>query len=216
MKNRFVVILVLLVAVFAGLVFFAKKDSDDKSGDGSQVTASAHTQGAGTSGVTLVEFGDFQCPACGAYYPILKQVQEHYGDQITFQYRNFPLVSIHPNAMSAHRAAEAASQQGKFWEMHDILYERQSLWSDSKSASTIFKGYAQELGLDMTRYDADIARAEIGDIIQADQKAGEDLGVNATPGLVLDGKLLDNAPRDVDGFIKIIDEAIAAKQQNTN
>lgn len=212
MNNRFVIILIACVAVFLGLIVFIKKDASAPS-DGQVVAASNHVQGAGTSGVTLVEYGDFQCAACGAYYPLLKEVKAKYGDQITFQLRHFPIVSIHPNTMSAHRAAEAAGMQDKFWEMHDLLYERQSAWSDSNNPSAIFKGYAEEIGLDMDRYNTDLVKAEIGSIIQEDLKAGKALDVTATPGFVLDGKLIETNPRSVEDFSKLIDEAIAARQQ---
>ena len=212
MNNRFVIILIACVAVFLGLIVFIKKDASAPS-DGQAVAASNHVQGAGTSGVTLVEYGDFQCAACGAFYPLLKEVKAKYGDQITFQLRHFPIVSIHPNTMSAHRAAEAAGMQDKFWEMHDLLYERQSAWSDSNNPSAIFKGYAEEIGLDVDRYNTDLVKTEIGSIIQEDLKAGKALDVTATPGFVLDGKLIETNPRSVEDFSKLIDEAIAARQQ---
>jgi protein-disulfide isomerase len=211
MSNRFVGILVACVLVFLGLVFFTKKDAN--APNQANVTASNHVQGAGTTGVTLIEYGDFQCPACGSYYPIVKEVQSKYGDKIKFQFRSFPLVGLHPNAMTAHRAAEAADKQGKYWEMHDMLYERQSAWSTSKSAASIFKSYAQELGLDMDRYSLDVASAETQTIINKDIEQGKAINVTATPGFVLDGKLLENNPRDVEAFSALIDAAIAAKKQ---
>lgn len=210
MNNRFVIIIVSVIAIFLGVVFFAKQ-GDDKSSN-SSVTASEHVQGEGTSGVILVEYGDFQCPACGAYYPIVKQVKEKYGDQIKFQFRNFPIVSIHPNAMSAHRAAEAAAMQGKFWEMHDLLYESQDSWVESKNPAAIFKAYAEQIGLDVDKYSQDLVKSEVASIIQKDIQAGTDLQVKATPGFVLDGKLLSENPRSLDDFVKLIDEAIANKQ----
>ena len=211
MDRRFVLILLACLTLFVGLVFFLKKDASAPSGGQSDATSN-HVQGEGTSGIALVEYGDFQCPACGAYYPIVKQVKEHYGDQITFQFRNFPIVSAHPNAMSAHRAAEAAHMQGKFWEMHDLLYENQESWSSSSNPAAIFRSYAEDLGLDLERYTTDLAREEVADTIQADLQAGKDIGVAATPGFILDGKLIANNPRSLEDFIKLIDEAIADKQ----
>lgn len=211
MGNRFFVILAIIVLAFVGLFLVSKKDSAKDSGNAT--TTSNHVQGAGTSGVTLLEYGDFQCPACGSYYPILKQVKAKYGDQITFQFRNFPIVSIHPNAMSAHRAAEAAHKQGKFFEMHDMLYERQQQWTTSQGVSAIFESYATELGLNLEQYKQDLASADIQGIISADIKAGQEANVTATPGFVLDGKKLEDNPRDLDGFSQLIDAAIAAKKQ---
>jgi protein-disulfide isomerase len=211
MNNRFVVIIIGLVIAFLGVVFFIKKDANSPSNG--PAAASNHVQGKGTAGVTLLEYGDFQCPACGAYYPLVKQVKAKYGDKITFQFRNFPLVGSHPNAMSAHRAAEAASIQGKFWEMHDLLYERQESWQASPNPGEIFKSYAQELGLDIDLYTSDLVKSEIGTIIQQDIKAGTELGVKATPGFAINGQLLEENPRSVEDFVKLIDQAIKDKQE---
>ncbi len=211
MNKRFVVILIVVIAAFLGLIVFTKKEA--KAPDATASVPSNHVQGEGTSGVTMIEYGDLQCPACGAYYPIVKQVQAKYGNQITFQYRNFPLVSLHKNAMSAHRAAEAASKQGKFWEMHDMMYERQTSWAASTSVGSIFESYAKELGLNLDQYKTDLASQEVQNVINADMKEGQALNITATPGFVIDGKKLEENPRDVAGFSALIDAAIAAKKQ---
>ncbi len=209
MNKRFLIIFAIIIVGFLGLVMLGKKN--DKSTDNSAAQTSSHTQGTGA--VTFVEFGDFQCPACGSYYPLVKAVKEKYGDQITFQFKHFPIVSIHPNAMSAHRAAEAAGMQGKFFEMHDMLYERQQAWTSGTGVSSIFEGYAAELGLDMEKYKQDVVSSVIQGIINADIKEGQALPVSATPTFVIDGKKIENSPRDVDGFSALIDEALKAKSQ---
>lgn len=210
MNKRFLILFVIVIAAFIGLVVFNKKGGDDNQNT-PQATVTNHVQGTGTSGVTLTEYGDFQCPACGSYYPILKQVKAKYGDQIVFQFRNYPIVAIHPNAMSAHRAAEAADKQGKFWEMHDLLYERQASWTNSNAVAQIFEGYAGELGLNIEQYKTDLASAEVRAMINADLDAGKQLNITSTPGFVLDGKKIEDNPRDLDGFSALIDEAIKAK-----
>lgn len=212
MNIRFVAIMAVLVLGFVGFIVFKNNASDSGTNNGQ---TSKLTYGEGKKQVTLVEYGDFECSGCYGYYPVVKQVKEKYRDDITFQYVNFPLTSIHMNAVAAHRAANAANKQGKFWEMHDLLYEQQPNWADgkNKNAQGLFEDYATQLGLDMNKFRADAASSEINDIIQADIKQGQSLGITGTPTFYLDGKKIENAPQDLDGFSKLIDEAIKAKQQ---
>lgn len=143
--------------------------------------------------VILVEYGDFQCPACGNLYPSIKPLKEHYKEQLTFIYRDFPLTSIHPNALASATAAEAAGLQGKFWEMHDLLYENQPEWSslDSSKRTDQFIIYALKLGLDKTKFKKDLENEKIAKKIQRDQALGKKIGATATPTLVLNGETLD-------------------------
>lgn len=214
MKSRFSLILIAAVVIFGGLLIFNKKDA--KSPDGSSSNASGqltnHVRGDGKKGVTLTEYGDFECPACSAYYPIVEQVVEKHKSDITFQFRNFPLRQIHKNAMSAHRSAAAADRQGKFWEMYNLLYQNHDTWSQQTDATATFRGYAQSLGLDMTKYDTDFKSEAVNAEINADIAEGQKLGVNSTPTFFIDGKKIDN-PRDLDAFNKAIDDAIKAKNQ---
>lgn len=207
MSKRFLIILGVLVLGFFGVIVLSK-DKDSGGSNGS----SDHTFGKGQSGVTVVEFGDFQCPACGKFYPIVNQVKENYEDKITFQFRHYPLVNIHPNAMAAHRAAEAAGKQGKFWEMHDFLYERQASWQSSTNPSKVFEDYAAELGINVDKFKEDAASQTVSDIINNDVKAAQEIGATGTPTFVIDGKKLDQLPNSYEEFSKLIDEAIANKQ----
>lgn len=207
MSKRFLIILVVLVAVFGGFLWYSKaKENAKKSGTG-QVTN--HVQGAGNKHVTLVEYGDFQCPACGAYYPTIEEIRQKYGDDITFQFRNFPLVQIHQHAMAGHRAAEAAAKQGKFFEMYNQLYANQKVWSASNDPTSFLEQYASQIGLNMDQFKADYSSSSVNDTINADVKAGQALGINSTPTFFLNGKKLDPLPdRTVEAFSKVIDEAI--------
>jgi protein-disulfide isomerase len=200
------VLIVVVTAVFGAFWFSQNKSTTTTNGT---VQATNHTQGAGSKGVTLIEYGDFQCPACGFHYPMLKQVKAKYGDQIKFQFRHFPLQQLHPNAMAAHRAAEAAHLQGKFWEMHDILYERQNSWTRSTTASKVFESYAEELGLDLVKFRQDAASELVSGTINADIKEGQAIKATSTPTLVLNGKKQAENPNDVEAYFKLIDEAIA-------
>lgn len=216
MNSRFGIILAVIIIGFLGILFIGKRDSAAPVDEnGNAVQASSYTYGEGKANVTLVEYGDFECPGCGAYFPIVSQLKEKYKDQITFQFRNFPLSSLHPNAMAAHRAAVAAEKQGKFWEMHDLLFQGQSTWNaqsgnNFEQATTIFEGFAEQLELDLDTYKADRDSAATNSLIQADIKAGKDLQVTGTPTFFLNGEQLDiTGGLDLDAFSKIIDEAIA-------
>ena len=123
--------------------------------------------------------------------------------------------SIHPNARAAHRAGEAASNQGKFWEMHDLLYENQQSWTNLSNVTSVFEGYAQQLELNMEQYKADVAKASTNDIINADITEGQKLKVTSTPTFFINGVRIEENPRDVAGFAKLIDKAIA-KQSGSN
>lgn len=211
MSNRFFAILLIILAIIGGVIFVNKsKNSTTVAPDQAQLTNL--TTGSGTTGVTLIEYGDFQCPVCATYYPIVKQITEKYGDKITFQFRNFPLSEIHQNAVLAARAALAADKQGKFWEFHDILYENQNAWSGSQNASSIFEDYAQKLSLNGDQFKTDMASSEVNAQIQADRTEAQKLGLTGTPTFILDGKKLDPSPTTVEAFSAKIDEAIKAKQ----
>lgn len=212
MSRRFLLILAACVAGL-GLIFWTTKSPDSTPPSSGNAKPSSHIQGKGQKKVTLVEYGDFQCPACKSFYSIVKAIVAEYQDDITFQFRHFPLVSIHPNAFAASRAAEAAGQQGKFWEMYDLLYEQQDLWASTSSPVATFEGYAQQLGLDAVKFKADYSSSNVNNVINADTKAGNEVGVDSTPTFVLDGKKLDKNPADQKEFEKLIADAIAAKKQ---
>lgn len=215
MSNRFLLILGVLVLGFIGFLVFQKSDDQGASGVNGDIQASQHTLGEGTKGVTLVEYGDFACSACGTYFPILQQVKEKYGDEITFQFISFPLVQIpgHENAMSAHRAAEAASNQGKFWEMHDLLYERRQIWTQAQNASRIMEDYATELGLNVEQFKTDFQSSQVNDVINADIKSGQEFKVNSTPTFLINDEVIELPDPTLDAFSAVIDEAIAKANQ---
>jgi protein-disulfide isomerase len=208
MNKRVLGIIAVVIIVIAGFFWLTKPKADAPSNN---TPPSNHIEGTGSKGVTLVEYGDFQCPACGSYYPILKTLVEKYKGDIFFQFRNYPLESIHQNARASARAAEAANIQGKFWEMHDALYENQSSWENSSDPLSFYKQYAKQIGVsDLTKFETDYKSAGVNDIINADLKEGQKYSITGTPTFVLDDKKIDN-PSSVDAFNKLIDEAIAAK-----
>ncbi|MBC7487064.1 MAG: thioredoxin domain-containing protein [Cytophagaceae bacterium] len=152
-----------------------------------KVTDKDQIQGNLFASIELVEYGDYQCPHCGRAYHIIKQIQEALGDKLKFIFRNFPLTNIHTDAMNAAVAAEAAGKQGKFWEMHDMIYEHQ----DSLSESYLFS-YAQDLGLNVKQFQNDMVSAEILSKMEDDFESGIRSGVNGTPSFFINGEKYSN------------------------
>jgi protein-disulfide isomerase len=210
MSKGFLGIIAVLVLIFIGIFVFTGHKSHTNSSSSSTANATNHVEGEGKSGVTLVEYGDYECPYCEQYYPVVKQVAADFNDQITFQFRNFPLTSVHPNAFAGARAAEAAGLQGKFWQMHDLLYENQSQWSTASNPSSYFSQYAQQLGLNAAQFQKDYASSKVNDMINADMAAGTKLNIQGTPSFFLDGKEIQ-VSADVNAFETQIKNAIAQK-----
>jgi len=148
-----------------------------------------HVRGGANAKVTLEEYGDYQCPPCGALSPELKSIEKEYGDQIRFVFRHYPL-QIHKHAFVAAHAAEAASLQGHFWEMHDIIYQNQMSWSVAEDARPIFIQYARMLKLDVDRFTRDIDSPEVASAALADLERGKSAGVEGTPTVLINGRQL--------------------------
>lgn len=146
------------------------------------VTTKDHIQGNPAGSVELVEYGDYQCPHCGEAYTAIKSIQARMGNKLKFVFRNFPLSEIHQRATHAALAAEAAGCQGKFWEMHDILYENQRNLLDED-----LMRYAEQLQLDMKKFQADFRNREYKERVEADFESGVRSGVNATPSFFING-----------------------------
>lgn len=213
MSKQFWGVIAAIVIVFVGIFVLTGNKSDSGSKSSNKSALTQHTAGKGTSGVTIVEYGDFQCPFCGDYHPTIKQVQAKYGDQIKFQFRHFPLTSVHKNAFAASRAAEAAALQNKFWEMHDLLYETQSQWSASSDPTTYFNQFAGQLGLNVTTFKKDYGSTQVNDAINADMAKGTELKITGTPTFFVNDKQTQIS-NTFESFQKVIDEAIA-KQTTT-
>jgi protein-disulfide isomerase len=165
--------------------------------------------------VTLEEFGDYQCPACGELHPSLKKFKEEFGAKLNFVFRNLPLTSIHKNALPAAQAAEAARIQNHFWEMHDLLYENQKLWQDDINPRTIFLKFAADLGLDTPRFARDMDDKQVKLRIEADQDAAAELGINGTPTVLIDGRQLRPEVTNPEGIRKGIEFLIGRKASPT-
>lgn len=166
-----------------------------------------HIFGKKDSKVVLVEYSDFQCPACKAYQPLVKQVLEKYKDKITFTYRYFPL-PLHLNAVPSAHAAEAAGLQNKFWEMHDLLFQTQADWEGSKKPEEIFVKYAAKLKLDVEEFKKDVKSNETAKRVDEDKNSGAQYGVDSTPTFFLNGVKLDS-PQSLADFEKLIDAQLS-------
>jgi len=158
-----------------------------------------HIEGLVNASLTLVEYGDYQCPYCGAAYPEVKRVQKELGSELRFVFRNFPLTNIHEHAMNAAETAEAASAQGKFWPMHDFLYENQATLGDPSVAL----GYAKKLDLDGQKFEREIAQHVYQKRIKDDFMGGVRSGVNGTPTFYVNG-----IRHDQDAVAKALIEAL--------
>ena len=148
----------------------------------------AHVLGPANAPARLEEFGDFECPPCGLFHPILVEMHKEFGDKLQITFREFPLVPTHQHALAAASAAEAAGIQGKFWEMHDLLYDRQKDWKTEFDVRPVFEGFAKEIGLDVERYKRDLVGDYVAKRITVDGSRGHSVGVTGTPTVFLNGR----------------------------
>lgn len=199
---------VVIVAGFVGFLAWLGSKQADVSPTGSlarDVSSDDWTIGPADAPLTLVEYSDFQCPTCAAFHPIVEQILAGYDGQIRFVYRNFPLQELHDNAVLAASAAEAAGVQGKFWEMHNQLFDEQNAWSSSSDAMTIFATYAMDLGLDVDQFTNDITSNAVKAAIQSDYQSGIASSITGTPTFFLNGTRIAELPRGYDAFKVILD-----------
>lgn len=200
-KRTWIIFGVAVVAILAGLVAFSRQSSVNVEGvDNNTVRTTAdenseitdHVFGKKDSKVTVIEYGDFQCPGCATFHSNFAPIMDEYKDKITFVFRNFPITQIHPNARVAAASAEAAGLQGKYWEMWNLLYEKQNEWgtlgADVRDAQ--FEKYAMQLGLDITKFKEAVTSDKVATKINFDQSLGKNNGVTGTPTLFLNGSTL--------------------------
>jgi protein-disulfide isomerase len=184
--------LVILVVVLVGSFIISQSDRKVDPATFADVETFAiesRVKGNPESDISLVKYSDFQCPACAQAYPVVQGLVEDLGDQFKFEYRHFPLRSIHPNAQLAAQAAEAAGVQGKFWEMHDLLFERQQDWSRSLNPKKVFTEYAQELELNPDRFEFDLESDEVKTKVNNEADEAATLGLRGTPTFLVNGEV---------------------------
>jgi protein-disulfide isomerase len=174
------------------------------------VNANDHATGPEDAPVTLVEYGDYQCPYCGMAYLVVKSAQRELGKQLRFVFRNFPLAEAHPHARLAAQAAEAAAAQGKFWEMHDLLFEHQ----DALEVEDII-GYAKSLGFDTVQFGRDLKDGTYAKRVRDDFRSGVRSGVNGTPTFFINGSRYEGSWANEKAFIHALHEAAQQSSRGT-
>jgi len=203
-------IVILLGAGVYGLMQVESDGANKKIQIDAIDPASDNTKGNPDADVVLIEYSDFQCPACASYRPILSDFMDEYGDKVHLAFRHFPLSSIHPNAQVAGQAAQAAAIQDKFWEMHDKLFDNQSDWSNLSDPSEKFAAYAEELGLDVEKFNTDLGSETVKNKVNDDYDSATAAGLNSTPSFILNGEKIDN-PRSVEDLKELVDQQLGVE-----
>ena len=210
----FLVVAAVALATFGGgFALYRAKKLAAPNAPTSAPASGTHTRGPKTAAVTIEEFGDFQCPPCSVMASLLKKEEEEYGGRLRVIFHHFPLVN-HVHARAAAAAAEAADSQGKFWEMHDLLYKEQGIWSKVDKVEPLLEGYAKSIGLDAERFEKDMKDPKIAERVNEDQKLGSSRGVTSTPTLFVNGVLLPPDQLNPPGIKKAVDTALNGKPKS--
>ena len=202
---------VLIIGSFLGIMFLSKSPAVTPGILSKAVSAEEWIRGDKTAKVTLVEYSDFECPACRAWEPAINSIISEFGTHLRVVYRNFPLpADIHPNAQIAAQASEAAGLQGKFWEMHDLLFAKQSIWAPqaAEAVQATFADYASQLGLNVDQFKKDLTSGKVQDLVNEDLSSGKASGIDSTPTFFLNNSEIK--PQSNDEFRKLIRDAVDA------
>src|ERR1043166_9367612 len=212
-----IIIIVLVVASVADLVLLRSSREQQNSAAPTPDPAGEakgaeppHLRGNPNAPVLLEEFGDFQCPSCGSYYPELKKIEAEFGDKLKVIFRELPLLPMHEHALMAAQAAEAAGLQGKFWEMHDLLYENQAKWVEAKDLMPLFADYAKQIGINPDQFMKDLNGETVAQRIFHDGKRARSFGLKGTPSFFVNGKEAKGEQWKPEGLRQMIKDAIAA------
>jgi protein-disulfide isomerase len=205
-----IVLAVALITVGTGLALYRSHQLPTPTAAKDSADSGLHVRGDGKALVTLEEFGDFECPPCAKMSEALHQLEKDYHGKLRIIFRHFPL-AMHPHAREAAIAAEAAHAQGKFWEMHDLLYEKQAQWSKDVNVSSLFHSFAGELGLDVERFKKDMASPELAARVTADQELGKSRSVTSTPTIFINNTALPPTSTNPPGVRAAIEAAIKEK-----
>jgi protein-disulfide isomerase len=224
-KNKvfIIVVIITVILILGGVLIFSGKSSTNipigkvsasllipqGAIETSGIVNGSYLPASSSATVTLVEFGDYECPACGEYNPIVKQALTDYVGKITYIFRNYPLAQ-HANAQISSDAVEAAGLQGKYWQMHDKVYDTQNDWINLSDPTSIFAGYAKDLGLNVDQFTKDLSSSTIKNIVQNDLNDGNTIGITETPTFYLNGQKM-TLTGTYDQFKSLIDSALAGK-----
>lgn len=215
--GRISTVLAGIVIVVAGMIWFG--NVQDHAGDPQRLAVAVDDsdwfEGGKDAAVTLVEYSDFQCPACGAYFPVVSGLHNTYGDALKIVYRNYPLTQVHANAQLAAQAAEAAGIQGKFFDMHGLLFQNQKAWSAEADPTATFIGYAASLDLDEAKFTTDLTSTVVKNNIRDDIRSGDASNISGTPTFFLNGIKIEN-PNGLEPFKVLIDAALNPVDSTTS
>jgi protein-disulfide isomerase len=203
-----VVFVVILGLIVWGMVAAMNKSASRGPGEvgtPAPITAADHVRGPADAPVTLIEYSDFQCPACEAYYPLIERVYASSTVPIRMVYRHFPLPQ-HRNAIPSARAAEAAALQGRFWEMYSLLFANHTQWTELSDPTTIFESYAERIGLNVPKFKTDLDSKAVTDAVDAASAEANRIGLFQTPTFFVNGKMIQN-PQGYDAFKTAIESA---------
>jgi protein-disulfide isomerase len=197
----------LCILGFVGFMVYlgARQDYRAENGDIPAITSADWTKGDAGAPIRLVEYSDFQCPSCAMVDPLIKEALKGEESRVFFVYRHFPLSQIHANAQYAAQAAEAAGRQGKFWEVHDLLFEKQDEWGESENAQEMIKNYVITTGINMEQWAVDVNDQEIIKKIENDAQGALRAGVDGTPTFFMNGKAIGRTPTSVNAWKELFD-----------
>ncbi len=204
------IVIIIAVAVAAGAAVYLSRQPDQPTettaatARHADIKGGGHIRGPENAQLTLVEFGDYQCPSCGAYHPLVKEILNRYPQQLRLEFHHFPLVTIHPNTMLASQAVEAAGEQGKYWEMHDAVFEHQMEWAGSPNAEPVFITLASGLGLDINKFMQSLRSPEGQTRILKDVERGQNAKVEATPTFFINGEQV-HVTLSMEDFVQVIE-----------
>lgn len=213
-----IVAAVALVTLGSGAMLYRAKRPqllsmpENKSPSGKKATESMHVRGNPDAMVTLEEFADFQCPPCSTFASFGEELLKEYDSRLRIVFRNFPL-PLHEHARDAALAAEAAGLQGRFWEMHDVLYREQAVWSKAPNARELFESYAGTIGLNLDQFRKDMDSEKARERVDSDHALGDSLGVNVTPTFFINNHPVDPKDKNPEGVRAAINAALAGKSQ---
>src|SRR5881396_3195718 len=213
-----IVALVALATIGSGAMLYRARRphvlsiSENKTLSAKTDAEAPHIRGNPDAPVTLEEYGDFQCPPCGMFATFLGQLENEYDSRLRVVFRNFPL-TMHEHAREAALAAEAAGLQGRFWEMHDVLYREQAAWSKAPNARELFESYAGTIGLNLEQFRKDMDGEKARERVDSDHALGDSLGIKLTPTLYINNHPMDPREKNPEGVRAAIDAALAGKSQ---
>jgi protein-disulfide isomerase len=206
-KPLIVIVLAVAIAAGAGVYLSRQPETVPESAAAPSLDpggGGGNFRGPETAEITLVEFGDYQCPSCRAYHPVVQELLSRYPDKVRLEFHHYPLISIHPNALTASMAVEAAGEQGKYWEMHDMVFEFQPQWSPSSNPEGEFLAMANRIGLDSNKFMQALRSPEIRDRVLKDVVRAREANIEAVPTFFIDGEMI-HVPLSIKAFVDVVE-----------